>query len=77
MITGILGLLCCGPVGIVSIILGISAKKEIETSGGTQTGGGMATAGIVLGALAILWMIIATILILSGGMSFNFDAGTS
>jgi len=77
MITGILALLCCGPVGIASIILGISAKKEIDASGGAQTGGGMALAGIVLGVLAILWMVIATILFLTGAMTFNLDAGTT
>ena len=48
MISGIFSLLCCGPLGILALVLGLSAKKEIQASGGAQTGGGMATAGIVL-----------------------------
>ncbi|TCI99792.1 DUF4190 domain-containing protein [Aeromicrobium sp. IC_218] len=57
MILGIVGLLCCGIAGIVAIVLSNTAKKEIAASGGRQTGAGMATAGLVLGIVAIvLWI---------------------
>ena len=48
LVLGIVGLVCCGFLaGIPAIILGNMAKKEIATSG--EGGGGMATAGLVLG----------------------------
>lgn len=60
MISGIVSLVCCGLIGIVAIVLSIQAKKEIEGSGGQQTGGGMATAGLVLGiiglVLSVAWL---------------------
>ncbi len=40
--------------GIVGIITGIVARREIAASGGMQTGDGLAVAGIVLGALNLL-----------------------
>ena len=47
MIAGILSLLCCGIIaGAVAIFLSLQAKKEIEASGGQQTGAGMAQAGL-------------------------------
>lgn len=61
MILGIVGLVCCGLVaGVGAIILSVMAKKEIEASGGQQTGASMATAGMILGiigiALSIVWL---------------------
>ena len=35
------------------------ARNEIRASGGLQQGGGMALAGIILGGLAALWMVVA------------------
>ena len=49
--------LCCGliPVllGIPAIVLGLMARKQIEESSGTQTGEGMAKAGIICGIAAV------------------------
>jgi len=45
----------CGIVGcftitaIAAIVLGFVARNQIEQSGGTQQGSGMALAGIILG----------------------------
>jgi hypothetical protein len=56
MITGIVGLLCCGIASIVAIVLGVQARKEIRASGGAQTGDGQALAGFVLGIVGcVLW----------------------
>jgi hypothetical protein len=55
LVCGIVGLLCFGIIlGAVALGLGLSAKKDIERSNGSVTGGGMATAGIVLGAISIV-----------------------
>ena len=54
-----------------SMILGNLAKKEINASGGAQTGGGMATAGVILGIIAIVWSIISGILFATGVVTFD------
>ena len=46
----ILGIIpCTGITSIVAIVLGFIARNQIEQSGGTQQGSGMALAGIILG----------------------------
>jgi len=52
-----------GVLSILAIIFAAVAKKNIRESNGMQTGGGMATAGLVLGiigaAIVVLIIIIA------------------
>ena len=67
LVTGILGLLCCGLVGIAAVVLGSAAKREIDASGGYQTGRGLAQAGFVLGIVSLVWMVVAGLLF-SGGV---------
>lgn len=51
LVTGILGIICCGPCAIAAIILAVNAKNKGNTSG-------MATAGLVLGIIGcVLWLI--------------------
>jgi len=57
----------CG--GIVGLILGIVSLNQIKNSNGMQTGRGFAIAGIVIGALAIVWVIVAIAL---GNTNFYF-----
>ena len=47
LVTGILGVVCCGPCAIAALILSIVAKNQGNKSG-------MATAGLVLGIIGIL-----------------------
>jgi hypothetical protein len=61
----VLPVLLCGilsvafaPLGIVALVMGASAKKEIGRSGGSQAGGGMVSAGMALGAVGILVWIV-------------------
>lgn len=78
MILGIVSLICCGLfLGIPAIILANMAKKEIAASNGTQTGGGMATAGLILGIVAVAWSVIYLILVLTGAISFGFSGSSS
>jgi hypothetical protein len=59
-VCGIVGLLLCGVVlGPVAIYLGIQAKKEIRSSDGRLKGEGLATAGIVMGVIALIGFIIS------------------
>lgn len=82
LVTGITTLVlswCCGlgVVGVVAIVLGVKARAEIRASGGTQTGEGVATAGIVTGVVAVLLglMILALIgLALVAGFDYSTSA---
>jgi hypothetical protein len=58
---------CCGAgvLGLLPIVLGVKARSEIRMSGGHQDGDGMALAGIITGAIAVLLSVavIAAIVI--------------
>ncbi len=70
MILGIVGLVCCGLfAGIPAIILAQQAKKEIAASGGRQSGSGMATAGLVLGIIAVVFSVLYLLLVVTGAVS--------
>jgi Domain of unknown function (DUF4190) len=60
---------CCGfpgLAGIVAVVLGVMAQGEIRRGAGQQTGGGMAIAGIVTGAIAfVLGLVIAVLVIVA------------
>ncbi len=78
LVLGILGLLCCGFfAGIPAIVLGKMAQKEIDASGGAQTGRGLATAGFILGILAVVWGVVWVILSLTGVINYNFSTSTA
>ena len=58
----ILGILwICGLGSILALIFGLVAKNQIKQSGGRQKGDGMATAGIVLGAIGVAFLILGII----------------
>lgn len=72
LVLGILGLLCCGIfTGIPAVILARSAKAEIAATG--QQGGGMATAGFVLGIIAVVWGLISIVLVATGAIDLSFS----
>ncbi len=77
LVTGILALLCCGPVGIASILLGRSAQGEIAQTG--QQGGGMAKAGFILGIIALVLLVVQIILFAGGVGPYGdlFDTDTT
>lgn len=55
---GIAGLVCCGVfTGIPAIILGYNGMQAADQ--GRATNKGMATAGLVLGVISIVWTIVA------------------
>jgi hypothetical protein len=65
MILGILSIVAaCGLLtGVPALILGSLAKKEIAASGGSQSGEGMATAGVVLGWISVAITVLLLVLI--------------
>jgi hypothetical protein len=58
-IIGVFTVLCIVPAicAILALIFGILARNEINASGGTVSGGGMAKAGIILGCVGLLEFI--------------------
>ncbi len=56
---------CCGLglVGIVPVLLGIRARREIRERQGAQSGDGIALAGIITGAIAVLLGLLVVVLI--------------
>ena len=75
LVTGILGLICCTPVGIAAIILGRSAQAEIAATG--QQGAGMAKAGFILGIVSVVFLVLQIILFATGAISFDGNFETS
>ena len=66
LVCGIIGLFVCGVIlGPVAIWLGTTAKREIRESGGRLKGEGMATAGIVMGVIAVVAFVITTIYLIA------------
>lgn len=56
----VLGLSSCG--GVLSIIFGHLARKEIRNSGGRKTGDGMALAGLILGYIhTAIWVVLLAV----------------
>ena len=78
MILGIVGLVCCGLfAAIPAIILGHMGKKEIDATGGAQSGRGMAQAGFIMGiigtVLSVLIAIGYIVLIVAGVSTGEID----
>ncbi len=78
LVLGIIGLLCCGLLSIVAVILGSKGKKLAAQ--GLATNGGVARAGYILGWIGIvLWVVgvIAQIVwFATGHGSFEFSTST-
>lgn len=49
------------PLPIVAVVLGVLARRDIANSGGLRTGSGMALAGIITGAIALVLMVIVLV----------------
>lgn len=79
MVTGVSTLVlswCCGfgVLGLVAVLLAVRARTEIRLSGGTQSGEGLAVAGMVTGILAmiigILSVAVVVLVIVTGQAAF-------
>ncbi|GAB2656561.1 hypothetical protein GCM10027169_20250 [Gordonia jinhuaensis] len=64
LVTGILSILICPPVGIAAVFLGNSAVDEIDINGGITRGRGLAQAGRILGWISVLFIIAMLILLI-------------
>jgi hypothetical protein len=67
LVLGILWIWWAGSV--LGLIFGYVGKNQIDESGGTQTGRGLAVAGIVLGWIGVGTLAIVIIALLAGASS--------
>jgi hypothetical protein len=63
LVSAIGGLLCCGVLGIVGLIFGVIAMREIKRTG--QDGYGLALAGAIIGGLTLAGTLIVVVLYLA------------
>lgn len=64
LVCGVLGLLCCGLLGIPAIILGKQAQREGQP-------GGMAKAGEILGYVDLALLVLSVVLFVTGVFTFG------
>jgi amino acid transporter len=74
LVLGIVGVLCCYILGPVALYIGNSSRQRIQASGGTLGGGGLATAGMVLGIIGTIFLVfgaIAIVVAVANGLRAN------
>ena len=55
-------------------MLGVLARKQIASSGGTKTGAGMAMAGLVMGALGIVLTVgLVIVAAVTGSCDYSYS----
>ena len=64
LVLGIVGIACCQIAGPFAIWEGVKSRRRISASNGMLTGDGMALAGIILGAIAVAWFVVALLIFL-------------
>ena len=62
LILGIVGLMCCMPVGIVAWVLGHQDLKDMNAGVMDPAGRGMTQAGKILGMISVILFVLGTIL---------------
>jgi len=78
LVLGIVGFALCGVGSILAIIFGFISKSQIDKSGGTQKGRGMAMAGIILGfAFVALLVVLLIVAAATGGVHGNVHVGNT
>lgn len=74
LVLGIIGIPACGcfVFSIAAIVLGVLGRKEVDNSGGTKKGKGLATAGLVIGAISLVLAILVNVLVFSGAIDLDY-----
>jgi hypothetical protein len=66
LVLGILSAICCPIVGPVAFFMGNASRQRIQASGGTISGGGLATAGMILGIIGTVWILLIILGVVTG-----------
>ena len=73
LVLGILGLVCCGVVGIIAWVMGNTALREIDSSGGAIGGRGMVQAGRICGIVATCLLVLGVV-VYAGAVLLSFGS---
>jgi hypothetical protein len=63
LVLGIISVFCCPILGPVALFIGNSSRQRVQASGGTLGGGGLATAGLILGIIGTIFLVFGVITI--------------
>lgn len=79
LVTGILSIAACPLFGIIGLITGFMAKRQIRESNGAETGDGLATGGIVtsiigLFVIGLVFVAILAVTFLGTAASSKFSS---
>ncbi|UDY22446.1 DUF4190 domain-containing protein [Nocardioides sp. Kera G14] len=84
LVLGIIGLFCCAFLGLVGIapwVMGTSALREIDASGGTLSGRDRVKSGRTMGIIGVVLtavgLVVNIILISTGVIDANLDFESS
>jgi hypothetical protein len=66
LVLGIISVLCCPILGPVALFIGNASRQRVQASGGTVGGGGLATAGLILGIIGTVFLVFGVISIIVG-----------
>lgn len=79
LVLGILGIICCGPLGIAAWIMGNNELEAIDSGRRNPEGRSTANAGRIMGIIATVLLILGAIFFIGAlvvGFSFTtFDFG--
>jgi hypothetical protein len=66
LVLGIISVFCCPILGPVALFIGNASRQRVQASGGTVGGGGLATAGLILGIIGTIFLVFGVISIIVG-----------
>ncbi len=81
LITGVATLvlsLCplVGLAGLVAVVLGVRARSEIRSSGGTQQGDGLALGGVITGGIAVaVGLLVLALVVVAVVAGVSYESG--
>lgn len=78
LILGILSLVCCSPLGIVALVMGNNALKEIDAQPGRYGNRQIVQIGRILGIIGVVLLVLSIIwIIFFGGLAMISGNSTS
>jgi Domain of unknown function (DUF4190) len=77
LVLGILGIVCCSPLGIVAFIMGNNALREIDAQPGRYRNRQLVQIGRILGIIGMVLLVLSLIwVVFLGGLSAISDNNT-
>ncbi len=72
LVLGIIGLICCGPLGIVAWVMGQNEIQAIDAGRRDPTNRGTANAGRIIGIVATVLWAVSIVAFLAGAFTLPF-----